>query len=230
MNHKMVHYCAQGTLSISINGHGAQQTNQTRTHTLPHLAAERITIKKEKKRECSFSSKWFLLLKCLFSFTFLLLLFFLYFRLSVLLSQSISKDTHFAVTCNSYCHFLENIQFIQCINNAYKSKQIIPTTYSTCTNKQHLKIAQLLNIMLYFRLCFILPTVFFSLPFLWPPPKEPPLNLPTHNASLQLILTPRTYCGTRPLQTQRTTSRPHYILSKAPCRLPLVGPVQNTTQ
>lgn len=68
MNHKMVHYCAQGTLSISINGHGAQQTNQTKTHTSPHLLAERITIKKKGKKILFFPlTKWFLLLKCFFS-------------------------------------------------------------------------------------------------------------------------------------------------------------------
>lgn len=46
MNPKMLHYGAQGTLSISINGHGTSQTNQTGTRALPHLASERITIKR----------------------------------------------------------------------------------------------------------------------------------------------------------------------------------------
>lgn len=120
------------------------------------------------------------------------------------------KDTRYAVTDNSCCHFLENSQFIQCINSVYKSKQATPTARGMRDDKQHLWISQqLLNVMLRFGLCSILPTVFFSLPFLWLPPKEQTLNLPTHTASLVLILNPQIYCRSRPLQTQRTTIRPH---------------------
>lgn len=150
-----------------------------------------------------FCFRWFLLLKCLTP-TFLPIL-----PSICAFTQSISKDTHFALTANSCCHFLKNNQFIQCINNVHNAKKATPATQSTGANKQQLRIARLLNIMLHFGLCSILPTGFFSPPFLWPTPEEQAPHLPTHIASLLLILNPQIYCRSRPPQTQRTTIRPH---------------------
>ena len=48
-------------------------------------------------------------------------------------------DDHFHVTGTLRCHFLENSQFIQYINNVYKSKW---ATLSASANKQHLWISQ----------------------------------------------------------------------------------------
>lgn len=137
MNHKMVHYCAQGTLSISINGREALQTNQTETHAPPHLVAERFTIKKKERKSSYFCSWWFLLLKCLLSFTRPSPPFCrqaptrpLYLAAN-LQGRPLRRDWQFTL------QFTARGKYIHCINNVRKSKRATSATQLRLSANKH---------------------------------------------------------------------------------------------
>lgn len=167
-----------------------------------HIAS--FSCWKDHNKKAFFSSKSFLLLKCLFSFALRSFSFYLFFYRS--LSRFISEGLHFDMTDNSAAIFWKTVHLFGGLTMCTNQRRLLQlhkaSVLINCTSFHSNCYAILWN-ALHSSHCFL----FYAFPQAFP---QGTSAESTHSHCFSaLIPSPQIYSRSRPLQTHRTTIHPH---------------------